>query len=42
MIYTIYEKIIELSKRYQVCDYLTYMVFILFVCICSLSIVVYL
>jgi hypothetical protein len=41
MIYTIYEKIIEITSSYKAFDYFTYLVFVLFILICSMSAVVY-
>lgn len=38
MIYTIYEKVTELSEKYQLCDYLTYVLFVIFIGLGSLSI----
>lgn len=41
MIYSIYEKFIELTENYKIWDYLTYIIFIVFVVISSLLAVSY-
>jgi hypothetical protein len=41
MIYRIYEKIIEITENYKLWDYITYLIFIVFVALSSLSVVVY-
>lgn len=41
MIYTIYEKIIEITSNYKIFDYLTYFIFVLFILVSSLAAIVY-